>query len=292
MSALHHLGIREKFEPPARSAALVEDSLQNARGDGGSSSSSGAPTAVQITPDADGGYSSLTEESGAFHAFLEHASIYAFFLLFAAAIYFSFLRLSEQGRFWLVVFALPLGLLAGDFVSGFVHWLADTYGSERTPFVGASFIKWFRLHHIYPQDICTHGFVTTNGNTCIPAAPLVGFCLPFIWEEEASATRVFFALTTVLMTAATVATNQFHKWAHADVPPRVARWLQNRRLILSPAHHSRHHAAPFDAHYCITNGWMNPLLDKIGFFGRLESGLEKFGLKRNAKGGAGKEGRA
>jgi hypothetical protein len=287
MCALHHLGIREKSEPLARTAFEVS------RLDGSSSSSGGAATAVQITPDsASSAYSGSKEESGAFHAFLEHASTYAFFLFFAAAIYFSFLRLSEQGRFWLVVLARPLGLVAGDFVSGFVHWLADTYGSERTPLVGASFIKWFRLHHVHPKDICTHNFITTNGNTCIPAAPLVGFCLPLIWEEDASATRVFFALTTVLMTAATVATNQFHKWAHADTLPRVARWLQNARLILSPAHHSRHHAAPFDAHYCITNGWMNPLLDKIKFFGRLERALEKFGLKHQREGRAGKAGHA
>lgn len=276
MSALHHLGVREKIEPLAR-VATVEDSLPNARGDGAATATAAAQTARETSSE----YSGLVEESGAFHSFLEHASTYAFFLLFAAALYFSFMRLAEQERLWLIVFAVPLGLVAGDFVSGLVHWLADTYGSERTPLFGASFIKWFRLHHVYPKDICTHDFITTNGNTCIPAAPLVGFCLPLIWEEDASTTRVFVVLTTVLMTATTVATNQFHKWAHADAPPLIARLLQKARLILPPAHHARHHAAPFHEHYCITNGWLNPLLDRIKFFKRLEGALRKLGVKRD-----------
>lgn len=268
MSALQHLGVREKIEPLARAAtAAIEDTSQTAR----------EADAAAVSE-----YSGLTEESGAFHTLLEHASTYAFFLLFAAALYFSFLRLAGQHRLWLVVFALPLGLIAGDFISGLVHWLADTYGSERTPLVGASFIKWFRLHHVYPKDICTHDFITTNGNTCIPAAPLVGFCLPLIWDEDASVTRVFVVLTTVLMTGATVATNQFHKWAHADAPPLIARLLQSARLILPPAHHARHHAAPFRAHYCITNGWLNPLLDRLKFFATLEGVLRNLGLKRAA----------
>jgi len=267
MSALHHPGIREKIEPLARSAATtaVEDSLPNTRGD------------------ADGSvHSGLSEESGAFHSLLEHAATYAFFLLFAAALYLSFSRLAGQGRLWLVVLALPLGMLAGDFVSGLVHWLADTYGSERTPLLGANFIKPFRLHHVYPKDICTHDFIITNGNTCILAAPLVGFCLPFVWEEEVSAMRAFSVLTTVLTAATTVATNQFHKWAHADVPPRVARLLQRAHLILRPQHHSQHHTAPHVTDYCIANGWLNPLLEKIKFFGRLEHALLRSGVRRNA----------
>jgi ubiquitin-conjugating enzyme E2 variant len=278
MSALHHLGMREKIEPLARSAATaVEDSLPNARRTGDSAL---AAQAAHGDRNAACEYSGLPEESGAFHSLLEHASTYAFFLLLAAALYLSFGRLAGGGRLWLVVFALPLGMLAGDFISGLTHWLADTYGSERTPLVGANFIKWFRLHHVYPKDICTHGFITTNGNTCILAAPLVGFCLPFVWDEEVSAMRAFTVLTTVLTAATTVATNQFHKWAHTDVPPRVARLLQSAHLILRPQHHSQHHTAPHLTDYCIANGWLNPLLEKIRFFGVLERALLKLGIRR------------
>jgi ubiquitin-conjugating enzyme E2 variant len=68
-----------------------------------------------------------------------------------------------------------------------------------------------------------------------------------------------------------VATNQFHTWAHADAPPRAASWLQRLGLILSPAHHDIHHARPHDRHYCITVGWMNPLLNRVRFFRAAEA---------------------
>ncbi len=51
-----------------------------------------------------------------------------------------------------------------------------------------------------------------------------------------------------------MATNQFHKWAHSDDPPRAVRALQRWRLILSPARHDAHHTAPFDTFFCITTG--------------------------------------
>jgi hypothetical protein len=32
-------------------------------------------------------------------------------------------------------------------------------------------------------------------------------------------------------------------------------------------------------HYCITNGWLNPLLNKIKFFRRLEAALHLVGIE-------------
>jgi ubiquitin-conjugating enzyme E2 variant len=57
------------------------------------------------------------------------------------------------------------------------------------------------------------------------------------------------------------------------------RWLQSTRLVLRPDHHQIHHTKPFNMHYCITNGWLNPLLNKIGFFRGLEAGLRFVGLE-------------
>jgi ubiquitin-conjugating enzyme E2 variant len=67
-------------------------------------------------------------------------------------------------------------------------------------------------------------------------------------------------------------TNQIHKWAHlpAEKLSPTLRALQRGNLILSPEHHDRHHAEPYLSHYCITVGWMNPVLDGLGFFRGLE----------------------
>ena len=70
--------------------------------------------------------------------------------------------------------------------------------------------------------------------------------------------------------AASMATNQFHMWAHATSVPASVRWLQRLGLVLSPERHARHHCGEFDRSYCMTSGWLNPLLDRIDLFGRIE----------------------
>jgi len=62
------------------------------------------------------------------------------------------------------------------------------------------------------------------------------------------------------------ATNLFHKWAHDSAAPVFARWLQDRWLILPPAHHLRHHSANHSAAYCVTTGWTNTIAEACGAF--------------------------
>jgi hypothetical protein len=170
-------------------------------------------------------------------------------------------------------------VILGDFVSGIVHWAADTYGSEDMPVIGPSLVKPFRLHHVYPRDICTHGLVETIGNVCILAVPVLSVCLYLMWLMPQSGLLAFSVVSLALMAVATVATNQFHKWAHQENPSSFARWLQRKRLVLEPQHHKLHHTQPFDVNYCITNGWLNPLLNRMKFFRRLEATLGFFGIK-------------
>ena len=71
--------------------------------------------------------------------------------------------------------------------------------------------------------------------------------------------------------AGVFATNQFHLWAHSESVPKWVAFLQRKRLILCPHHHSIHHNAPYDTHYCITTGWLNKGLERI----RCHQGLER-----------------
>jgi ubiquitin-conjugating enzyme E2 variant len=160
--------------------------------------------------------------------------------------------------------------IACDALSGVVHWAGDTLGNERVWFVGPNFIRPFREHHFDQKAITRHDFVETNGNNCILiSAPLgLSFLLsPSGLLSPSSESFGFFTATFVaFMAMFTVATNQFHKWAHADHPPAMARLLQRWGLILSPQHHEIHHAIPHDKQYCITIGWMNPILNGLRFF--------------------------
>jgi hypothetical protein len=156
------------------------------------------------------------------------------------------------------------GYLAADFISGFTHWAGDTLGDETTPVFGPNFVRPFREHHTDQKGITHHDFIETNGNNCIVAVPVV-LLLVFTMPKTAG-TIFYLSLAMGFCTWFVFCTNQFHKWAHADSVPRVVSYLQRWGLILSPQHHAIHHAAPHDKYYCITVGWMNPVLYRLQFF--------------------------
>ncbi|HYO67579.1 MAG TPA: fatty acid desaturase family protein [Archangium sp.] len=168
---------------------------------------------------------------------------------------------------WLLLSALLLGYLAADFVSGFVHWMGDTWGSTDMPLLGKAFIRPFREHHVDEKAITRHDFVETNGNNCLVSLPvsILAVLLP-----HASPGQVFVSAFLGAMIFWVMATNQFHKWSHMDHPPALIGFLQRVHLVLPPAHHRIHHTAPFNKYYCITVGWMNKPLLMIGFFPTLE----------------------
>ena len=55
-----------------------------------------------------------------------------------------------------------LGFIAANFfvdwISGMLHWAADTWGHFKTPIFGPTIIRSFRMHHLDPQDITKHSF--------------------------------------------------------------------------------------------------------------------------------------
>lgn len=173
-----------------------------------------------------------------------------------------------------VVGAALVAWLATDFASGLVHWAFDTWGSTRTRFVGAWFIRSFREHHLDPRAMARHDFVETNGSSAVAA-------MPFLVLGAVMESGFLQAFVTFLALGALVA-NQCHKWAHLRQEERgpVVRLLQRLGLTLSPEVHRRHHARPHDSHYCTASGWMNAPLEVVRFFRGLEAGI--VGLTRAA----------
>jgi hypothetical protein len=168
---------------------------------------------------------------------------------------------------WLMVAAFAAGYLFADFISGFVHWLADTWGRTDMPVVGKAFLRPFREHHVDQKAITHHDFVETNGNNCLICIP-AGLAAVFVPLESP---WLFFGMAWLLWSMLWVlGTNQFHKWSHMDRPPRLAVVAQRLHLILPPDHHAIHHAAPYATHYCITTGWLNRPLAALRFYRVLE----------------------
>jgi ubiquitin-conjugating enzyme E2 variant len=164
--------------------------------------------------------------------------------------------------------------LAADLLSGFVHFLADNFGSAEMPVIGPNFIDAFREHHVDPEGITTHDFIDTNGNNSLASLSFVGM----VWlavPVETTVAGYLFGAFFLMLCFATFLTNQFHKRAHMGEPPSLVVWLQRRGLILSSEHHDIHHTSSYDTYHCITVGVWNPLLDRTRFFERTERLLRR-----------------
>ena len=214
-------------------------------------------------------YERVHAETSRGHYLLEIFGILCFAslaLLIAVDLYGGVLRF---GDLWLAPILLVLAYLAADFLSGFVHFLADNFGSYDTLILGPNFIQPFREHHVDPKGIVGHDFVDANGNNSLATLPF----MLFVWITVPLETWYYgylFGTFFLFVCLAAFLTNQFHKWAHMDDPPTLVGWLQARGVILSQEHHDIHHESPYDTYYCITAGFWNPLLDRIRFYERTE----------------------
>ena len=204
------------------------------------------------------------------HRFAAGASIVAVLGLSVAFLYRAVMLITSWQAGLVFAASIVAGLIWADFMSGLVHWMADRYGTVEMPFLGNAFIKPFRIHHIAPEDITMHGFLDTNGNNSIVTLPVLLAAYIFINPAPGNLFGLFTIGSFVMMCIFVFLTNQTHKWAHMETPPPVLRFLGKFGLVLTPEHHEKHHTDPYDQHYCITVGWLNPLLDGIKFFPFLE----------------------
>jgi ubiquitin-conjugating enzyme E2 variant len=165
-----------------------------------------------------------------------------------------------------LVVALVLGVLAADFISGCLHWFADTFFAEDTPLIGRTLIESFREHHRDPLAMTRRSFLRmSHANVVATSVMLVAvWCLRVVAPSPDPS--VFTDAFIMSLACALWWTNQFHKWAHLPRVPRAVAWLQASGLILSPARHARHHAASHGREFCVTTGWLNPLLDGAQVF--------------------------
>lgn len=200
---------------------------------------------------------------------MELVGIVAFVALSAVLLWQIASGAGEFGYLWLLPVLAVAAYLAADLASGFVHFALDNFGDEDTPFLGPYFIKPFRDHHVDPKGITRNDFVDTNGNNCIATVP---FMLLVVLAVPVATTvwGYFFGTFFLFLCLGVFLTNQFHKWAHLENPPKVVKAIQDTGVILSREHHDIHHESPYDTYYCITVGVWNPLFDRLNLFERTE----------------------
>ncbi|XP_019858443.1 PREDICTED: transmembrane protein 189-like [Amphimedon queenslandica] len=170
-----------------------------------------------------------------------------------------------------------LGMLLADFLSGLVHWGADTWGSVDIPIIGKAFIRPFREHHIDPTAITRHDYIEANGDNALVTLPILILMVSLMVTQPPDAIINYYYYYTfgLSLTLFITFTNQFHKWSHTYYGlPKWVELLQKAHIILPKAHHRIHHVAPHETYFCITTGWLNYPLEKIRFWTTLEYIIE------------------
>ena len=163
---------------------------------------------------------------------------------------------------WLVV----------DAISGFVHWLEDTYGHPSFPFVGRRITRPNLLHHFKPRAFITNSWYTSSQLLLVSCAA----ALVIAWAIGRLSPMV------VLAAGLAVNANQVHKWSHRSPEEngRLITLAQRAGVLQSSRHHRRHHAGDKNSNYCVMTGLLNPILDGCRVWRGLEWLLSRLGLQR------------
>lgn len=220
-----------------------------------------------------------TADRGRFRA-VEVASIAGFFAF--AALLAADVLASVQRAPLLALLVPPvalLGYLTSDFTSGLVHWLADRYGSRTTPLLGPKLVAPFREHHEDPDAIGRHDFIEANGDNCLIS--LLVLVPASLLRVDQTPWLGLVALYVLVLALGTLLTSMAHGWAHREDPPKIAATLARWGLVIARDHHQHHHQGDHLTHYCITTGWLNGLLDRTGFFRKLERLFDWLGIPRS-----------
>jgi ubiquitin-conjugating enzyme E2 variant len=156
-------------------------------------------------------------------------------------------------------------VLLADLVSGFVHWAEDAYARPGTPLLGRLARDNLR-HHWRPREFLQKSWLESSWDLLLGGALVVAAC------AAAGVLTWHVALFALLVANA----NQIHKWAHMNraEAPRLVHWLQRLHLLQTPRHHGRHHAGTRTTHYCVITNFLNPLLEEVAFWARLERAIE------------------
>ena len=160
------------------------------------------------------------------------------------------------------VLELAVTLIAIDLVSGLVHWAEDTFGSEDTPVYGKWIVQPNVIHHEQPAAFTKKSWLQSSWDLALTSglivltAWLIGHLTWHVW------------LFAVLGANA----NQLHKYAHMPRQkiPFFVRWFIDLRILQNANDHALHHTGDKNTAYCVITPYLNPVLDRLGFWRGLE----------------------
>lgn len=178
-----------------------------------------------------------------------------------------------------ILFQLLIAWLLADFITGLVHWFEDKYlEKDKTLNFLSSIAEDNDLHHRKPTAMIQNSGWTNMKSGFVVGTP-VAIILWFIGAPLWLWLACFFSGFG----------NLVHRWSHTPKKQlnSFIRFMQYTGLFISHEHHDSHHrsmAKLIPKHlsgyrFCPMTNWVNPVLDYIDFWKKLEVLLSSFGLK-------------
>ena len=170
---------------------------------------------------------------------------------------------------------LALQLLAGwliaDLLSGVVHWLEDRVLCVGLPVLGRHVVAPNRLHHLDPAAFLRQSVWSRNSTTWLTTLAIAA---AWLW------TAGFSFIWLAALVGGLVVT-EVHVRAHRPTGSEMWATLQEIGVLQSRRQHWQHHRGAMDRRYCVLTGWLNPILDVLRVWERLEAALTTIGLQPN-----------
>lgn len=161
-----------------------------------------------------------------------------------------------------VFFQVFLLWIVADFITGIIHWWEDTYGNPNWPIIGKYVVKPNLIHHKQPTKLL-EGSYWTRINTSFFAAAIIGGVFWFIGIRSWQIMMCLLFCTQG---------NEIHAMSHRPdrKNSKVTLFLQKTGIFQSKKMHRWHHKAPYETNFCIMSDFVNPILNRIGFWRKLE----------------------
>lgn len=173
-----------------------------------------------------------------------------------------------------ILASVVVGVLAGDLITGILHWAFDTWFSPDTRFF-RRMVLIVREHHIYPDRMFEYSFYHDAGALSVMAFLLTSPLFTFAFLQSVGDTQGFHLLYYAVCVAVTISFAlvfmfELHKFGHKRETSKMVRLLQRFGLLLSYAHHMKHHSGNHDRNYCLINGHADRTFGAAGGWRALE----------------------
>jgi hypothetical protein len=170
----------------------------------------------------------------------------------------------NTSNIYLAPFAIILGYLIGDFLSGLYHYFMDTFDI----FFLRDYHNNFRAHHDNPLSMEEYPFIESIGEI-LPIGIVLGIISSYFFAEYPLLLLTIIT-ANIIMCSAQVAHRLAHRRTHEFDEngnkqyhiPEFVKFLQDKNIILNNKEHRKHHITEV-MNYCISNNNTSILLDKL-----------------------------